>query len=181
MNTDYTIEIMKKLGNTFLGLFNKNGWLIKGISAVVLFFQGIHLYLGCIAVLTMIDVLSGVYAAMKRGEKISSREFRKGLLEKTLLYMMMLISVFFLDIILKSVVHFDTFYLSGFITFLIATYELSSIMENIQSIRPDIKFISVLPGLFKKMQDKTVAKLEDKMDDIGDAITNVKSKVEKKD
>ncbi len=149
--------------------------VVKALAAVWFFFAGIHTYIYAVLALTIIDVITGLLAAHKRGEAITSRKLRKGLLEKFALYLVILISIFTLDVVLKSILPVESFYLSAIVTFLISTYECTSILENVLVINPNIPFIKPLVKVFNKMGDKTVDNLDKRVDDIAGKITDLKT------
>ena len=164
---NYAVEIIKKITST---LINTSFWnnALKFILACWLYFAGIHTYIYCILALTVIDVTTGIFASLKRGEKFKSRILRKGLVEKVLLYNLMLISIFILELIIKTGFNYSTFYLVLVATVCIATYEISSILENVLTIRPELSFINRLIKLTNKIQDKAVNIAENKVDRVSD-------------
>lgn len=146
--------------------------ILKALLAVFYFLAGIHIYIYAVLALAFIDVVTGIAASLKKGEKFTSRTLRKGLLEKTVLYMLLLVTVFVLDMITKTVFHHEAFYFSFVITFLICSYEIASIMENVQVLRPNLPFVSALVRIFGKLHKKTIQKLEKNVDDIADKVTD---------
>jgi len=143
----------------------QESYLGKLLMGAWLFFVGIHSYIYAIMALSVIDVIIGIIAARKKGEAISSRKLRKGLLEKTALYMFLLISVFVMDKLMASVLG-SGHYFSFIVTVLICSYEVTSIIENLSILNPNIPFLSGLVRVFKKMGESTVNHLESKIDDI---------------
>ncbi len=169
------MEYMKKLMTSFWKYLVDN-WpvIVKALIAVWFFFSGIHLFIFAIFSLTILDVVTGVTAAYKRKEPITSRKLRTGLLEKFLLYMVLLLAVFTLDIVMKHIIPIDAYYLSGLISFLISTYEVTSIMENVLTINPNMPFISSLVRVFQTMNQKTIDSMQKKIDGMADNITQFK-------
>jgi len=163
---DYIRSILKHLWAS-----TQDSFIYKVLVGAWVYFIGIHMYIYAILSLTFIDVVMGVLAARKKGEAITSRKLRKGLLEKTALYMVLLVSVFILDKLTASLIG-SGHYFSFIITFLICSYELTSITENISIINPNIPFLSGLVKVFKKMGESTVIKLEEKVDDITKDLTD---------
>lgn len=175
---DYIKSVLKSLWS-FLG--DQLPIIGKAIAGIWFFFGGIHVYIYAVMVLVFIDVITGVIAARKKGEAITSRKLRKGLLEKLLLYMLLLLTVFVLDLVLKSVFNHTSFYFVFILTFLISTYEVVSVFENISVLKPQIPFLNALIRIFKKMGDKAVTKMEERVDDIVDEVTDVKNKLADKE
>ena len=159
INTNLIKSTLYKLGETFLHLFDSDGWLFKAGTAVILFFGGIHMHIGVIVVLTVMDIAVGITAALKRGEKFSSRKLRRGLLEKFTLYIILFFSILMLDKIIHSMIATETFYLSGLVTLLISLYEISSISEGLYSINPNNPVFKVIGGWSRRMFSKTERKL----------------------
>lgn len=139
---------------------------VKFLLFIWLFFQGIHTYIYCILALVMIDVITGIYASRIKKEAFKSRRLRKGLIEKVVIYNLLLISVFVLELVIKTGINYEAFYMVLFSTILICTYELTSIMENILVIDPSLKFIRKLIRLTKKIEDRAVEMAEDKVEGV---------------
>lgn len=159
----YCIEILQKLVNQVIHSTTTNN-ILKAIIASWLFFAGIHTYIYCVLALVFIDVITGIIASLKKGEEFKSRILRKGLVEKVILYNLLMISVFVLEIVIKTAFDYSAFYLVLIATVCITTYEISSIMENILIIRPELGFIKRLITLTNKLQNKTIDIAEDKLD-----------------
>jgi toxin secretion/phage lysis holin len=164
----YAKTILKNLVTTLQDNLEVIG---KLLIAVWFFFVGIHTYIYTILVLVLIDAVTGVVKAAKLGEGFKSRKLRKGLLEKLAVYLVLLVSVFFLDRLTQSVLNHGGNYFAFFITFLITCYEVSSILENLNSIKPGLPFLSGLVRIFKKMGDSAMDKMEQNVEHIADAVT----------
>jgi toxin secretion/phage lysis holin len=163
---------------TYIFTTLKNLWaslhgspITKAIIAIWMFFGGIHLYIYSVLALTILDVITGIMASNKKGIGFSSRLLRKGLLEKTALYLVLMLSVFVLDTLTTNLIGHSRYFFVFIITFLISCYEVSSIIENIAVVRPNIPFLSGLVRIFKKMGAGTVDKLEAQVDTITGGIT----------
>ena len=174
----YCKYILKGIGHILVSSYD---FLIKGLLALVLYFQGIHVYMYMVGALVLIDVATGLYASLKRGEGFSSRKLRKGLLEKLALYLVLMIAVCLTEKLTMTVLGFHTFYLTWLVSTLICFYEVSSVCENLVSIRPDIPFLSGLVRLFNKMGQKTMENMDKKFDAVADNITNLKDLTSAKD
>ncbi|RZK12920.1 MAG: hypothetical protein EOO46_01410 [Flavobacterium sp.] len=167
--------ILKGIWSTLKHLADPNGMLVKGVIALVMFFSSIHSFFVIIMALVLMDVVTGLAAAYKSGEAFSSRKLRRGLLEKLCLYLMLLITVFFIDKLLVDELGFARLYFSIFITFLISIYETSSVIENMYKIRPDIPFLSGLLSIFKGMGDKALKSMKKRTDEIVDRVTQLEA------
>ncbi|WPQ65506.1 phage holin family protein [Chitinophaga sancti] len=159
----YALTIIRKIiDNTIHASLWNN--ILKILIAVWLFFAGIHTYIYCIIALTILDIATGIPASMKKGVPFKSRILRKGLIEKVVLYLIMLIAVFILELVVKTAIEYDSFYMVLVVTMCISTYELTSILENIAILRPELPFISRLIKLSNKIQEKTLDIAEDRVD-----------------
>ncbi|MBN9295388.1 MAG: phage holin family protein [Filimonas sp.] len=159
MNLTYAKSVLLKINSTFLNS-SVGSWIIKSATAIWLYFAGIHNYLFIVFALTLLDVVTGVMASIKKGEKFKSRILRKGLLEKFLLYLIIMLAIFFLETLGKSIIQYDKFYFVFIGTFLISTYEVVSILENILVLNPKLLFISSLIKLTNSLQSKAIEKSE---------------------
>ena len=70
--------------------------------AAWLFFTCIHTYLYAVELLIVLDVVTGVYASTRKGEMFTSKFLKKGLLEKTILYIVLLGASFSMEMVLKN-------------------------------------------------------------------------------
>lgn len=140
------------------------GKCVKALIFIWVLFAGIHIYLYSIITLTILDVVTGIIASVKKGEPFKSKILRKGLIEKVILYNILIVSVFALEYVIKSALGYDTYWLVMLATMLIGTYELSSIMENLLVISPNLVFIKSLIRLTDKLRDKTVSIAENKIE-----------------
>lgn len=161
---------VKTLSNIYI-CFANSPFLIKVAKLAVaawMFFAGIHVYFYCILVLTTIDVVTGVAASIKKGEPFKSKILRKGLIEKGILYNVLMLSVFALEMIIKTAVEYKAFYLVLISSMMIGTYELSSIVENLILINPNLSFLKSILKMSNKIHDKTIEVAEKKIDEVTD-------------
>lgn len=163
--------IIQYSGTTLLNILSnfKNSPLISKIIKLILagwmMFAGIHVYFYGILALTIIDVITGVMASIKKGEPFKSKILRKGLIEKGILYNLLMISVFVLEMILKTAFEYKAFYMVMIAAMLIGTYELSSIVENLMVINPRLNFLKNILNMSNKMHEKTIEIAEKKIDE----------------
>jgi hypothetical protein len=61
-----------------------------------------------------------------------------------------------LDLILQSVIYHTAFYMAFIMTLLISVYELTSIIENMVSINPQLSFLKRFKGILNKVVDKEI-------------------------
>lgn len=137
---------------------------VKSAIGVWLYFSGIHVYFYCIGALVIFDVITGIYASIKQGRKFTSEYLRKGLLEKVALYLILLLSAFAFETVFKTMYNWEHFFAVFFVTVLVTSYEMVSICENIIAVNPKFLFLNSIINLSKKISDKTVKNVEDKID-----------------
>lgn len=159
MNYPYIKYLLDKIFNFF------DNVVIKAIISVWLFFSGIHSYIYAVFALIILDVATGIYASAKKGEKFTSEYLRKGLLEKLALYLILLVSAFFLEMVFKSIYEWEKFFVVFFVTVLITTYEIVSIFENVQAINPRLTFLTSLIKLSKSTHNSAIKYAEKKIKD----------------
>jgi len=141
---------------------NIYGWILKvGLLVWGLFSHDIHLLVIITLCLTIIDTVTGVFASLKQGIKFKvSRLLRKGLLEKLLIYNLLILSVWLLAKVLVIAFALSEIYIVAIIVILIDCYELSSIIEKLQILAPNLPFLKVLDGLVASLQKGTVERAE---------------------
>lgn len=145
-------------------IFSFDNIIFKAIVAVWLYFAGIQTYLIVIPVLIIFDVITGIYSSIKKGDKFTSRYLKKGLLEKLGLYLILFLSSFSLEMVIKTIFPWESYFIVFFVTVLISTYEITSICENVFTINPSLSFLTSLIRLSKKLNDKAVEVAEGKID-----------------
>jgi len=136
-----------------------------------MYFAGSHAYIISVMALLLLDVITGVSAAKKSGEPITAKRLGMGLLEKTGLYLILLIASFVLGLVMKDVVHIETYYITWLLTILIDVYEITSIIENVIKINPELAFLNKIKKLLNHSVDKQFEKVEKKLI-IGGSETN---------
>lgn len=140
-------------------------WLASTpVITVTGFFIGVfldmRLYLGCIFVLIILDMITGIAASLHRGERFSSRKLRTGLVERFLLYATLFVITLMIDTILRGTVDYGRDYVAITCCTIIGFYEASSCIENLVSRFPKYLFLQrigkMLNILDKKYQESTV-------------------------
>lgn len=161
------VYLKKVLVNVISQLhINQNNFIVKSIWALLIYFAGIKVYIITVFVLTFIDVITGTIAAIKRGEPFKSKILKKGLIEKFFLYVLVLIAVFVFEGLTKQIINYSAYYFVFFASFLICSYELVSILENVVSINPNLTFIKPIINLVNKMQTKSISKADKMVDEL---------------
>jgi len=153
MNFAYQKTVAAKLMNVLLDLKTSN-IIFKAILTAIMGLAGIKIYLVSVFLLVIIDVITGIMASIKKGESFKSKILKKGLIDKTFLYIVMLIAVFILEGIAKSVINYSHYYFVFLASFMIACYEIISIFENVLVINPSLTFIQPLINLTNKLSSK---------------------------
>jgi hypothetical protein len=132
----------------------------KTIVTAFMALAGIKVYLVSVFALVILDVITGVAASIKKGESFKSKILKKGLIDKTFLYIIMLIAVFILEGLAKSVFTYTPCCFVFFAAFMISCYELISIFENIFVLNPNLAFIQPLINLTSKLSSKAAETAE---------------------
>ena len=145
-------------------IFSFNNIITKSLMALWLFFAGIHTYIIAIFALLIFDVITGIYSSINKGEKFTSRLLKKGLIEKLCLYLIILVSAFSLEAIIKTIFPWESFFIVFLVTVLISTYELVSIFENIYAINPNLSFLKSLINLSNRLNRKAIDVAEGKIE-----------------
>lgn len=143
--------------------FSTDNIILKTLIASCLSFLNIASYIYAVFALVVIDVITGVIASIKKGESFKSKILKKGLVEKFFLYVLMLIAVFILEKIMKNIFTYQEYYFVFLAAFLISSYEVVSIFENVLSINPKLTFIRGLIKLTNKLSDKAMEDSDDKV------------------
>ncbi|MBC7425841.1 MAG: phage holin family protein [Bacteroidia bacterium] len=152
------------LSKIFLSIFDYR--IVKAALAAWLFFTGIHTYLYAVAAVIILDVLTGIYAATRKGQTFTSKVLKKGLLEKTILYIILLGASLSMEMVLKSMFGWEHYYVVFFVTVLITSYECVSIFENIFKINPNLQFLQSLIGLSNRINRTAIKYAEGKIDSV---------------
>lgn len=173
MNLPYLKTVSGKLIDSMLNL-NTSNVIFKAILTAIMGLAGIKIYLLSVFLLVILDVITGVMASLKKGESFKSKILKKGLIDKTFLYIVMLIAVFILEGLAKSVINYTPYYFVFLASFMIACYELSSIFENVYVLNPNLTFLKSFLYLVSKLSDKAVSTAEDTI-----SVTEVKDLIKK--
>lgn len=110
--------------------------------AVALIFMPIKATLVCVMFLTMVDLISGVIAAKKRGEKITSSGLKRTII-KTVVYEITVMLGFLTEKYMTG----DALPVVKVLAGLIGITELKSVLENLE----DITGMPVIKLLIKKL------------------------------
>jgi hypothetical protein len=145
---------------TIVSIINK--WLASPIIANIIKFllgvwamiAGVHNFFYGITLLVVVDVISGILASLKKGEKFSSKKLRKGLLERFIIYNTMLIIIWVIESMVKQSFSYDNWYVVTFVGVMIGSYEISSIIENLVVINPEFAFLRKVSRVLNLLEDK---------------------------
>lgn len=160
MDLTYIKHTLTGIVNTMLQL-NVGKFLMGLLTGLWLFIAGIHVYIYAIIFLTLLDVITGVWAAIHSGEQITSKKLKTGLLQKTALYLLLLVGAFMVGKVLQSVLHYEQFYIAFLLTLMISVYEMTSVIENVIKINPDLKFLQRLIGVMNVVVDKQIENVQE--------------------
>lgn len=160
----FTPYITQTLYNLWQETINLKNLLFKSMLAAVMYFSGIHHYLISVFSLLLLDVITGLWAAKKRGDKITSRKLRKGLLEKFALYIILFVSAFMLEQVIQHIIPYSHFFIAWILAIIVNVYEITSIIENTIEIYPDLSFLNKFKEFLNRLEDKQIKAIEDKFD-----------------
>jgi len=132
------------------------GYLSSVLTAFFLFFAPIKGIIIIVALSTIIDTCFGVWKAVKLGEDVTSKIFRKGLLSKLITYVSATMLIFASDVFIineltKSVVSVD----------FISTKVLSLVLVAIEVKSMDESFIKVKGYSFIDKAKSIIVKIKD--------------------
>ena len=169
MDFKYYKNLVFSIFNNFFAS-DKAKWIVKAAFLAFAYFSSIHIYFYAIIALSVIDCITGIWASVKQGVSFKSSILRKGLVQKFLLYNLLMISVFIIEKVLKSVIIYSKFYFVMIATMMISTNELVSICENILKINPRLLFVNKVINLTNQVQDETVNTAEKKIQDVAKGL-----------
>ena len=115
----------------------------------------------------IVDYITGIYAAVCRGERVSSDVGFRGIAKKVCMWLLVLIGfvVDYIIISLTTTLHIEI----GFknivaiaVVFWLLANELISLLENIHDIGVDIPWLTKIVKLIKEKTEETVPVPEDK-------------------
>lgn len=136
------------------------------LGAVVTMIGGIGGTFFSVIFLMILDVILGATTAVRSGKPFRSKIFRKGLLEKFLLYMLIFISCYIVEDIVKHSIDYQAFYFVGLTATLISFYELSSILEHLATLYPRSHIVKKLAKWLNIWQEKIDDKGKHLFDDL---------------
>lgn len=160
----YTRYILLGLVGTLSRLTHDVKAFIVGlVTAVGAYYAGIQLYLFAIGALVVADVVTGIWASFKQGEKFSSKKLGRGLIQKTVIYLIIMAASFEIGKVIQSAIGNETYWLTWILTLLILVYELTSVIENIVIINPQFYFLKRFSGLFEKVVNNQMDSVEERL------------------
>lgn len=112
------------------------------LLSIVAVFTPIHQVLGTVLSMIVIDLVTGILAAKKRGEKINSRSLRQSV-SKFFVYEIAIMSAFLCEQYLTS----NSIPVMKMISTLIGIVELKSVLENLDGISGESFFRSIVSKL----------------------------------
>lgn len=129
----------------FETIFTSKWWLPIFIS-IVAFFAPVHLMMGVVGGLLLMDFITGIWASVTRGDPISSRRMGRTV-AKAIMYQIAVITGFLLETALGGLIP-----VSKLVLGCIALVEGASLFENLNTISGT--------NLFKVVLDKISAQKE---------------------
>jgi len=141
-----------------LAVLVKLGTHVQGIIMVILaFLAPIKVMAAVILALVLIDVITGTYAAYKRGEKIQSAVMRRSI-QKLLVYQCGLLAAF----LVQYLAGITAIPIVNLVAALIGCTEFLSIFENLNSISGTNLFKGLIIAIGKKVKNLDVDNIDKK-------------------
>jgi len=103
-------------------------WMKAAVLSLVGFFAPIHTLIFALGALVLIDFITGIYAAAKREEKITSSGMKRTV-AKGLLYQLAILAGYVFDTITP-----ELGFVARVVAVTIAVVEMKSILENVASV-----------------------------------------------
>ena len=126
--------------------------IVYGLTgAVMSFLAPIQVFVLWMLIFVGADLVSGVWAAKKRGEKLESKKLR-GTINKMTWYFMFIILAQGLDV---KVIPFIDLHLASMVSAIICGVELYSVLENAYSITGNRVFYMLTQFTVKKIKEVT--------------------------
>lgn len=150
---------MRNIGSYFNGLAllftTPQGWIASIIVAIASYFTPVGAVVAVIFGFVIMDLITGVWAAKKRKEKIRSHTMRNSV-TKLLCYLIVILLAFVLQ---KEIITFSWFAATNIAAGLICLAEFKSVVENMGDITGNSVFKKIFESfsdVFKKNRDKFI-------------------------
>lgn len=121
------------------------GWLKSAALAIFAIFAPVHTVMATVGALICIDLISGIMAARKRKEPVTSAALRRTL-SKMIIYQIAVISGFLAEHYMLG----DSLPIVKLIAATIGLVEMKSILENLNDINGAPLFASIISSLGSK-------------------------------
>lgn len=158
-----TLEYCKFiLLNVFDTWFKHPIWLnvVKILLGAWTMLAGIHNFLFGITFLIVVDVVTGIIASLKEGKPFNSKKLRKGLLERFLIYNTLILVIWVMEKMVKESFEYDSFYAVMLVCVFIASYECSSLLENMLRINPNYTFLNKVGRILNLFEETAENRLK---------------------
>ena len=137
--------------------------IIIGIGAL---WGQVNVYLYSMFLLTFIDTHFGIKASQIKGIPFDSKKIRKGLLDKSIILMTVLVLCLIVDLLINKVYDFGQNYLTMVMLLFAVIYESTSIVEKLKVLYPNSKLVVMLGKIFMLFEVKLEQKLEQKLEEM---------------
>lgn len=155
--------------------FFSNSLRVTG-SFLLMILTSIRVYLVAIAILIIMDMLSGIGASLKNGEKFDSGKIKKGLLERIVLYGSLIIITLAIDSMVRGTWDYGSYYVTMFSCTVIGFYEAGSCIENLITLYPQYTFLKKIANMLnlleKTYEKNTVGKVQEILKEDKDEKSN---------
>lgn len=152
---------MRNISSYFLNLgllfATPQGWLASILTMVLAYFSPIYMIIIIICIFVIMDLITGVLAAKKKGEEISSHIMRNTV-TKLLCYWATIVMAFLIQ---KEIVPYSWFIAVNLSGGIICLAEFKSLIENfgvLTGSKTFKKIFTAIENLFKKNIDNSIEK-----------------------
>lgn len=141
----------------------------KIITAFIIFIAAlwgeISVFIYSMFILTFLDTHYGIKASHKLGIKFDSKKRRKGLLDKSIIYMTVLIMTLIIDSMALSIYDFGKHYLTSVLLLFAGLYEATSIVEKLKVLYPESRLIKQMGKIFMLFETNLEKKIKNNFEE----------------
>lgn len=141
----------------------------KVICSMVIFagalWGEISVFIYSMFILAFLDTHYGIKASHKLGIKFDSKKRRKGLLDKSIIYMTVLILSLIVDSMALSIYDFGKHYLTSVLLLFAGLYETTSIVEKLKVLYPESRLIKQMGKIFMLFETNLEEKIKNNFEE----------------
>lgn len=147
------------------------GWVVLTVGTILTFFIPLKVLFIVLGAIIIGDLVFGIWAAIKKGEHITSSKLRSTLI-KSLVYLTVIPAAYAVEAIIGWAIAYKVLFAIA------AGTEIYSMIANLLIIKPDMPFLRLFKGLVSGEIAKKVGLTQDKVEDLlkggpNDSETNI--------